>query len=63
MTKVLLRLAYVLVVLVLTYLAGSFVAASFDITTWTTKGRAFTVSFGFLFSFAAFAASWIWDHA
>ena len=49
------RLAAAIVALAFAYLLSSFVAASFDITTWTTEGRALAAATGATLGLLAFA--------
>jgi hypothetical protein len=49
------RLAAALVAFAFAYLLSSFVAASFDITTWTTEGRAFAAATGATLGLLAFS--------
>jgi hypothetical protein len=57
------RIASLLAVFVFAYLIGSFISASFDITTWLVGVRVLTALLGSYLAFVAFAASWLGDHA
>jgi hypothetical protein len=59
--KVASRIAPILFVLLLSYLSGSFIAASFDITTWTPEGRSLALMFGLVLGIWLMVAEQIGD--